>query len=409
MSSLITKALDSFIGCAGGALITDGDSINAAALGSTALYSMSRSPGVAENLKGEGYSHQDEFIVLPSRTTPRWFVPMGDADTTVAATGIYEPHHWAAKLTKRGLVSLLRMGWRGWPCPSVLLALRQRSPLHALVCKLTGENKVLFCLSVGRQPTVRKLTVQVMRPGGMILGYVKIGLTEAATARVRAEARVLERLWQCPELRPYIPRLIYSGDWSDTHLLFQSPLEGASGPARFGQVHATFLDALYRSTAVGVPGEKIVQDLEGRWTSSLVNLPGEWDSLGREVFRSVCAALEGSRLRCGVIHGDFAPWNTRLHNGQLLCFDWESAVWAAPSMWDVFHFKIQSATLSRRKNVSMPKSSLSDESVLLLYLLKMVLQFQQEGNHAAILYYKKLVLDVLRGVQPWHACEDVMA
>ena len=100
-----------------------------------------------------------------------------------------------------------------------------------MVRQVTGEHNPIFALSLGAPGKYRKLTVQVMRPGSEILGYIKLPLTEAASGRIRREAAALQRLGAYPALRPHVPRVLHSGDWESGYILFQS-----GGPVGSSQV-----------------------------------------------------------------------------------------------------------------------------------------------------------------------------
>jgi hypothetical protein len=87
---------------------------------------------------------------------------------------------------------------------------------------------------------------------------------------------------------------------------------------------------------------------------------------------------------CGVAHGDFAPWNTRVGDGRLYVFDWESASWEAPTLWDIFHFKTQVAALLNKKNdmhiSGDPRSG--ERASFLLYLLSSACELFGEESPA---------------------------
>ena len=172
------------------------------------MFSLSPSHRLTKILRHKGYTHLTRFATIPSHSVPRWLLPIGDVSGTLAGTQIYLPHKWMARAMKRLLMATIRMGWNGSLGSQVLIASKGPLPLETLVRAVTGECNPVFALSLGRRLAVRKLTVQVMRRNGEILGYMKLPLTEAATERVRHEAIVLERLWNFPTLRPHIPQLV---------------------------------------------------------------------------------------------------------------------------------------------------------------------------------------------------------
>ena len=202
---------------------------------------------------------------------------------------------------------------------------------------------------------------------------MKLPLTNAAIERVRNEASILQRLWNFPALRPHIPRLLYAGDCSGTYVLFQGALQGARGPTTLDEIHRSFLQKLWDVHAVRMPGQSLIEVVAAKWERVVPRLGAEWERLGEEVLRRASRDLEGKTMRCGVMHGDFAPWNTRVLEERLLLFDWESATWEAPTSWDTFYFQVQ-ASYSFRKNrrFQMPKRESNEEISFMLYLLNSV-------------------------------------
>jgi len=348
----------------------------------------------AIDLKRQGYDHIYCFVVLPSRNAPRWLFPLGDHRCTLAGTKIYTPYARRARLTKSLLERVIRTGWNGWAPSQVLLASRQPLPIEILIREATGEVHPHFALSLGNQPAVRKLTVQVMRPGGEILGYLKLPLTSTATERVRHEAAVLEKLWNFPVVRPLIPRLLHAGSWEGTWILFQSALPGELGPTNLTRLHENFLAVLRNVHQIQKPGRAVVEELGKKWERVLPLLGNNWKELGQEVLRRSARELDGQTIVCGVTHGDFAPWNTRIHDGKILAFDWESSDWEAPGSWDVFHFDLQSSVSLKKPfgRAGLPSDRIMNgETSYLLYLLYSVTQFVEEDNSIAIDLRHKLV------------------
>lgn len=366
------------------------------------VVSLSPSHELKTLFKSKGYTHFHSFVAIPSHASPYFLLPNEHASRMLAAARIYQPHKWAPRITKQVLVRSMKVGWKGWWFPKILVASKNSLPLAVLVREVTGEAEPFFALSLGRQAAVRKLTVQVMRNRGEILGYLKLPLTSAATERVRNEAKVLERLSDFPELRQHIPHLLYAGNWCDGHVLFQSALEGERGPLAFNEVHKKFLQKLRDIHTVDAQVQTVIRRVSAKWEKAARNLGAEWEDLGQEALRRSAREMTGKTLRCGVMHGDFAPWNTRLVQKELLLFDWESADWASPIMWDIFHFQIQAAYFFRKvEGFQLPKGEVGDRISFMLFLLSSVCRFLEEENHEAILHHKKLLIGVFEGKQPW--------
>jgi peptidoglycan/xylan/chitin deacetylase (PgdA/CDA1 family) len=362
------------------------------AVGLPPVLSFSRNRQLMKALNERGYAHFHSFIAIPSRTAPRWVLPIAARSAMLAATDIYQPHKMAPRLIKKMAGGMLRLGREGWLGPRLLIASTGRSPLEILVRELTGERLPLFALSFGRRPAVRKLTVQVMRPNGEILGYIKLPLTDLARERVMQEASVLDGLSRFPALRLHVPGLLHAGEWSDSYMLFQTPLRGEPGPTAISKLHETFLSTLSSAHRVDRDGMSLVEDVATRWGKVVGLLDSKWSALGSEVLRRSAQCLGCRTLPCGIGHGDFAPWNTRFADGRLLVFDWESSRWDAPLSWDLFHFSLQTAASSLKAKQSVRFSEASDDrDIYRLYLLDSVIQFVQEQNTDAVEHRKRLL------------------
>ena len=346
------------------------------------------------DLAGQGYTHTHYFVILPSRNSPRWLLPLYDPCWSLMGAQIYTPYGPTARVVKGLLMWIIRAGWTRWARHRVLVASREPLPIEVLVSEVTGERHPIFALSLGNQPAVRKLTVQVMSPDGDILGYMKLPLTDRAIERVRNEATVLEQLWNFPALRPRVPRLLYAGNWNESYVLFQSSLEGEAGPVSFDGMHEQFLRTLWNVHRVEKPGQRLISEVAVKWEKAAPLLGGKWSELGQETLRCSSRNLNEKELQFGVMHGDFAPWNTRVQQRELLSFDWESADWEAPTSWDMFHFHVQTASSFGKDNrhwLTFDAQS-SNEASFMLYLLSSVCQLLEEGNHEAISYRQKLLI-----------------
>lgn len=395
MSALLQRALELLMGATLDLGHAKGSLPDLERLGSPPIFSMFPSASLTNSLTKRGYTHLRRFIVLPSRRMPRWLLPGGLSNATLAGTHIYLPQKWVPRTFKTLVVQMIRRGWDRWPHSEVLIASKGPLPFELLITAVTQERNPIFALSLARRLAVRKLTVQVMRPNGEILGYVKLPLARAATERVRHEATVLEKLWTFPNLRPHIPQLFHAGTWGDSYLLFQSALRGELGPTSLTELHENFLHTLGSVSRIERSGQSVVEEIGAKWDKAVMLLGSKWKELGREILKRSARDLDHQTVRCGISHGDFAPWNSRVHNQMLLLFDWESTQWEAPASWDVFHFSLQTAISLNRQIGNIIPAERSGRPSYLLYLLSSVIQFRQEENWAAIDFRQKLLLSEL--------------
>jgi len=342
-----------------------------------------------QTAQGDPMRHR--FAVLPSRQDPRYLLPLGDSRTTLEGFRVYTPYGFGARLRKSLLAQIVKTGWRGWG----MHALQVGAPLGltALVTNVTGERSPAFAMLLGMPGKYRKLTIQVMRGKGETLGYIKLGLTKPAGDHVRREARMLEDL---SALCPQLPRVLYAGEWQNSYMLFQSPLKGRPGPSHLTAAHVEFLEKLASIRYVNKPGLRVVEEAGARWKELTWRCDWRWQQLGNAALAAARRDLEHVTVPCGFWHGDFAPWNTRVHNGQLAAFDWESCEAGMPIGWDTFHFSVQVASLLKKRwrNKFDLASSPGARGLFLLYLLwSLARSLDERAENNPALEYRKTALE----------------
>src|SRR5579871_4277340 len=281
----------------------------------------------------QGDPMRHRFAVLPSRQEPRYLLPLGDSRTTLEGFRVYTPFGFGARLRRGLLAQIVKTGWSGWAMHSLYVG--EPLGLKALVTNVTGERNPAFAMLLGTPGKYRKLTIQVMRGSGQTLGYIKLGLTKPAGERVRREAQVLEDV---SAIRPQGPRVLYAGEWQDSYLLFQSALEGKPGGSELSDVHVEFLEKLAAIQRVDKSGIQVIEEVGARWKEVTWRCDWRWQQLGTAALNAARRDLEKITVPCGYWHGDFAPWNTRVRDGRLSAFDWESCEPGMPLGWDTFHF-----------------------------------------------------------------------
>jgi thymidylate kinase len=342
------------------------------------------------------------FAILPSRQDPRLLVPLGDRGASERALEIYSPYQRKARMLKRGLTLAIGSGSEFWARHRVSLPAGSLNGLEHFVAEITGEANPRFAFSLGRPVDARKFTVQAMRPGGAILGYLKFPLNDAAADRIRYETATLDRLNHFNTLRPSIPQVLFAGEWRGQSILFQSAGEGEPGPAHFNGLHARFLKDLRRVTAIQRSGDRVAEEVAAMWDAAGDRIPAEWRDLGRDALRLAGRELRGAEIACGLSHGDFAPWNTRVRDGRLFVFDWESAEWDMPIWWDLFHFDMQvNSLLGRRSGIEMGHlEAPAWHGLYLLYLLRSVVRCAEDSAGAEAFEYRRNRLAALMAGKP---------
>jgi Phosphotransferase enzyme family len=347
-----------------------------------------------------GFTRIHRFALLPSAWTTRWIIPMGNRHWTFRGLRVCTVSAPGARLLKRLLLAVTWMGWTGWARRELLVCSQQPLTVESLVSEVTREVHPVFALSLGTPGRYRKLTIQVMRQDGEVLGYVKLPLAHEAVARIRREAAMLEYLSRFSALQLQIPRVLYAGEWEGRYILFQSAGPSRSGPAEFGAPHQEFLKKLRSIDGIVKPGEALVEEIGALWRKTERDLDSEWHALGAAALMTASRELRKQNIQCGITHGDFAPWNTRIFDGRLFVFDWESAEWQSPHQWDIFHFNAQvSILLNRKTRRQLPSDRSSGERALcLLYLLDSVrhcLDEKSPDHQLALTKHRRLLMEEL--------------
>jgi hypothetical protein len=353
------------------------------------VVSRSQASSVCKRLARQGYTRQHRFAILPSRTQPRWLLPLTDARRAIDGFELYTPYSRATRLMKALVVRVRAIGWEGWVRHSVLMAARSPLPIERLATEVTGEKHLSFAVSLGTPGPVQKVTVQVMRSDGKILGYLKMPLKSGAEQRLRHEADTIEKLQRFAKLRAHIPRLLFAGSWEGRFVVFQSAIEGEAGPVRMTERHEEFLKILQDCEPVMVPGRKLVQRIAQRWEKTAPRLESSWQGLGREALRVASREVDSVSIECGVQHGDFVPWNMRVQPKGLILFDWESAAWEAPTLWDRFHFLAQTECHLNQRHDESADARAENRALYLLYLLHSVAQLTDEKSMGFTLRYRE--------------------
>ena len=93
----------------------------------------------------------------------------------------------------------------------------------------------------------------------------------------------------------------------------RSHLPGELDPAKLITAHTNFLQTLWNINRLERSGQSLVDEIGAKRDKVVVLLGFQWKELGQEVLRRAAQDLDGLTIRCGISHGDFAPWNTRVH------------------------------------------------------------------------------------------------
>ena len=167
---------------------------------------------------------------------------------------------------------------------------------------------------------------------------------ERGLARERSN---LEELDRAASMKPFCPRPFTWIVHEDRPILLTSLGPSQAGPATFGALHVSFLDALREAFGGAVPFGRSTL-----WQHAVAQLQrpefregGAWANRLRDAASILEDRLVDVPVTLTLAHRDFAPWNTRVGPQGLFVFDWEFGSQGYPSSHDAFHFEFMTALL----------------------------------------------------------------
>jgi hypothetical protein len=301
-----------------------------------------------------GFSETREFTALPSFNETRWLMPTAPSRVASRALDVYAAHHRTAKVKKRVVQMLARLGLAHLLGDRLVLARRAKSLLEEEAERIANDSPVYLSVSTGTPQAHRKPTIQVMTGRGQIVAYAKIAASAAARAALNKEIDGLRELGRQPGLVGAIPRLVGTFETADVQGAFQSPGPPGSAPTTFGRPHQELLSALAEATRRRLPFRQSVmwRSIDGEMAEIGTRLTPTWQVVLGVSLRRLLDGFGQHEIELGTAHRDFRPRNHRLHrDGRLFVFDWELARPETTPLYDLFDFHAEGyAYYERRTN-----------------------------------------------------------
>jgi hypothetical protein len=298
---------------------------------------------------------------LPSAARPRQLVPLSsrrDAAAVFASASIGDSV--ANRASRRLTTASLRAGVLQPLLRDRLVATTGSTDAASLLAHLSDATGLRIENTGVRFGTSRQNTkpvLQLLGPGGRLLGYAKVGWNNHTNELVEAEAEALERLAAVRFRVLVVPRLLYWGRWGDAAVVVQSPLD-VRRTWMWGRANTHHALAL-RELASVFPSEQ-VQLRQSAYVANVNTTIGRLrddSGLRGQVADAWHGALEkygGRKIVLGTSHGDFSPWNTAITRAGLAVWDWERSRDGAPVAFDAFHYHLEAsrARAARREPFS---------------------------------------------------------
>jgi len=349
-----------------------------------------------ESLKRAGLTYIRRFAAIPNLRNTRWLVPLDSAAISSAAFSLYTPTRLSAKFKRFAARAAIRCRLPIWYRDQICFALPRAPEIETALGELFPGQAIRLALSSGAPEGARnrKASALVLGEDGKLLAFAKLARSSIAREILENEARVLPRLAQIGA-----PRLILHREIDGTAVLAQSPLAGSPAPLALGEPHRKFLRSLQTSQRCTAAGTAMVSGLGQR----LRHLPELADALNR-----VLPILRSFDVPVTIVHGDFAPWNLRIHDGAVSAFDWEYAELQGLPLVDEIHYQLQVGMMLENWSISQASAFLSAwavgrplglqaaqaNAIAIVYLLDALARLEGEGyddRHEMIIWHRGIL------------------
>ena len=240
------------------------------------------------------------------------------------------------------------------------------APSGAGVDWLRDQSRPALAIGVGAPDRFQKAIAVALDARGDALGVVKLSLRRRARALVRHEGAVLGDLVGIAPESTFAPALYGRGRTPDgAEWLAQEALGGPRSGADLTPGHLSFLAGLSWRTSREIPLLEV--EAYRRACERLGALrhvaDDEWVVRMERLRESLRRRMGRRSVPCNLAHGDFTPENLITGDGHMRAYDWEHSMEAAPALYDLVHFHVQTSVLARDHS---PERTL-DELLALLH------------------------------------------
>lgn len=297
-------------------------------------------PGGASRTDG-----QTEFLVLPNEAQAVLLLPRRPRRAAAAALRHYKSSAVGRRrLMFRGLAMAAQLGLADVLPDRITVGMAGTEPdanVGAYLRKVLDRDMVLS-LRIGPPRANRKPVLELLSPGGELIGFAKMGITGLTRELVRAEAAALDVLAASGLTRLEAPRLLHHGQWREHEVLVQAPLSGSGRTVPQAMLTSAMAEL---ATVGGVTIERVAQTRYWQRLRSRLEACGAGGPAAAllQIMADLQSTAEATSLAFGSWHGDWTPWNMAFSGERVLVWDWERFESGVPVGYDSVHYQLQRA------------------------------------------------------------------
>lgn len=229
---------------------------------------------------------------------------------------------------------------------------------------LTAQQGIaIFC---GSRGALQKLTIYCPDSMGGLGKVAKVAVHATANETIKKEALWLEKLSHSATTARFTPQLLqHSSLACNRQSLTMMSLPKGVSPKTFGAAHHEFLRVLAQQAPVFTEwkdSEAHIR-LKRRFNTILPFADDDARLMCNEVISEIEHLTARSLLPNLMVHGDFAPWNLRQTDADLIVFDWEYAESYGNPLQDFLHFHLMPQALNRSGLNTKVMSKLLKQSI----------------------------------------------
>ena len=297
-------------------------------------------PGGASRTHGE-----TEFLVLPNEAQAVLLLPRLPRRAAAAALRHYKSSAVGRRqLMFRGLAMAAQLGLADVLPDRIAVGSAGTEPdanVAAYLGKVLDRDMVLS-LRIGPPRANRKPVLELLSPGGELIGFAKVGITGLTRELVRAEVAALDVLATSGLTRLEVPRLLHHGQWREHEVMVQAPLSGSGRTVP----QAMLTSAMAELATVGeVTIERAGQTRYWQRLRSRLEACGAQKQAAAllQIMADLQPTADATSLAFGSWHGDWTPWNMAFSGERVLVWDWERFESGVPIGYDSVHYQLQAA------------------------------------------------------------------
>lgn len=307
-------------------------------------------------LAGTAEGPTSRYLARPSAAQPHLLLPL--APTTVTRAALRRHHD--ARTSKEKLVGLAaetvgRLGLARFAGGEVV----DLAPFGLIqqLGEQLDEAELIPSIAIGPPRRNRKPVIQLLRPDGSVIGFVKVGWSTLTRELVTNEAARLKNVAGRLPSPLTAPTVLAQMATDDIDAVVTSPLDVRPTMKTAPRLSDDVVLELARcrgSHRCAVANLGTIADMR----AATKPLPIDIDQL--------VARHDGVELEAGIWHGDLTPWNMATSPTEVMVWDWEFAGVDRPVGFDLLHAAFEQVRRAAPNNESAAVEAVLEQAPTLL-------------------------------------------